>query len=109
MKNLSLKTNEVNVFDVAEMGKLEEVLLDNKDSNEWFAAREKLQAMLDTVDDETVGDGGKELTYDEQRALLSIAKTGLIFSAKPADDSSIIPTPPKPPVEPEWQISKEDY
>lgn len=109
MKNLSLNTNEVNIFDVAEMGKLEEVLLDNKDANEWFTAREKLQAILDTVSDVTVGDGGKELTYDEQRALLSIAKTGLIFSGKPADDSSIIPPPPKPPVEPEWQISKEDY
>lgn len=109
MKNLTLNTNDVNVFDVVEMGKLEEVLLDNKDSNEWFAAREKLQAMLDTVDEETVGESGKELTYDEQRALLSIAKTGFTFSAKPETDSSFTPPVPKPPVEPKWQVSKEDY
>lgn len=85
MNNLSLNTNEVNVFDVEEMGKLEEVLLDNgNDSEEWFTAREKLQTLLDAVGEETVGVAGKELTYDEQRALLSLAKTGLIFSAKPA-------------------------
>lgn len=110
MYNLTLNSDEVNVFDVEEMVRLEEILLDNNDnSDEWFTAFENLQTMLDTIDEETVGVSGKELTYDEQRALLSIAKTGLTFSAKPVCNTSTTPPPPEPPTEPQWQVSKEDY
>lgn len=38
-----------------------------------------------------------------------IVSDNVILSAKPDDDQSTILTPPKPPAEPKWQVSKENY
>lgn len=84
MNNLSLNTNEINVIDLKRMGELEEILLDNgEDSDEWFGAKEELLDMLDSIEDATAPIADKSLNYEEQRAILSLAKTGLLFTAKP--------------------------
>lgn len=86
MDNLTLNQEEHNVIDLKRMNELEVILLDNADDcDEWHAAKKELLDMLDVIDDATAPIAEKALNYEEQRAILSLAKTGLIFAAKPVE------------------------